>query len=226
MNEKIRIVIPGYEKSTVNYRNALAALGAEAECVEGPEVDPEKYDGMLLPGGGDMDPARYGRQDEGSEPPDAALDERQIVAFEAFRKAGKPIFGICRGIQVINVCLGGTLIQDIPQKQRHSRMGGPDDKVHLCTAEEDSVMHALYGKSFLTNSAHHQAIEKPGKGLKVTLWSDDGVAEAVEHETEPIWGVQWHPERMCFILKRNDGSVDGKEILQAFLDLCSRKTMR
>ena len=226
MNEKIRIVIPGYEKSTVNYRNALAALGAEAECVEGPEVDPEKYDGMLLPGGGDMDPARYGRQDEGSETPDAALDERQIAAFEAFRKAGKPIFGICRGIQVINICLGGTLIQDIPQKQRHSRMGGPDDKVHLCTAEEDSVMHALYGKSFLTNSAHHQAIEKPGKGLKVTLWSDDGVAEAVEHETEPIWGVQWHPERMCFTLKRNDGSVDGKEILQAFLDLCSRKTMR
>lgn len=224
MSEKIRIVIPGYEKSTVNYRNALTALGAEAECVEGPEVDPEKYDGMLLPGGGDMDPARYGRQDEGSEPPDAALDERQIAAFEAFRKAGKPIFGICRGIQVINVCLGGTLIQDISQKQRHSRMGGPDDKVHLCTAEEASVMCALYGKNFLINSAHHQAIEKPGKGLKVTLWSDDGVAEAVEHETEPIWGVQWHPERMCFALKRNDESVDGKEILQAFLDLCRLKS--
>ena len=226
MSDRIRIAIPGKEQNTFNYIDALTRLGAEAVCITTPDIDPACYDGMLIPGGGDISPEFYGEKMNGSEDPEREFDLRQMAAFSGFLQAQKPILGICRGIQVLNVCLGGSLIQDLNSKERHSRMGGNDDRIHPCHAVRGSVMERLYGESFMTNSAHHQAVKVLGKGLKITLTSFDGTVEAVEHTELPILGVQWHPERMCFKLKRNDGSVDGKEILQAFLDLCARKSCR
>lgn len=223
MKDKIRIAIPGKEQSTVNYIDAFTRLGAEAVCVTSPEIDPGIYDGLLLPGGGDMSPEYYHEVMNGSEEPDPELDLRQMDSFNRFLQVRKPIFGICRGIQVINVCLGGSLIQDLRVKQQHSRMGGNDDKIHFCRSAEGSIMNKLYGSSFIVNSAHHQAIRDAGDGLKITLTSYDGVVEAVEHEELPVFGTQWHPERMCFRRFRNDGSVDGSLILSEFLRICGSR---
>lgn len=222
MNGRIRILIPKSEQNTLNYISALNRLNAETVNLSSGDIDPEKFDGLLLTGGGDMDPAFYGEENNGSEPPDREMDLFEMNAFRKFAEARKPILGICRGHQLLNVCLGGSLIQDLNSKERHSRMGGNDDRIHPCHAVRGSVMERLYGESFVTNSAHHQAVKVLGKGLKITLTSFDGTVEAVEHTELPILGVQWHPERMCFERFRNDGSVDGALILDAFLKMCGR----
>ena len=223
MNNRIRIAIPGKEQYTGNYIDALTRLGAEAVCITSPDIDPACYDGMLIPGGGDMSPEFYGEEMNGSEEPERELDLRQMAAFDGFVRVQKPILGICRGIQVLNVCLGGTLIQDLEQKELHSRMGSSDDKIHPCYAVRGSLIEKLYGSMPVTNSAHHQAIRNLGDGLKITMTSSDGVVEAVEHSFLPVFGLQWHPERMCFSHFRNDGSVDGSLILDAFLRICGQR---
>ena len=149
----------------------------------------------------------------------------QMSALDAFVKAEKPVFGICRGHQLINVFLGGTLIQDLPQAQTHSRCGASVDKVHVVRSESGSLLHALYGERFSVNSAHHQAIERLGEGLVITQWAPDGVIEAVEHTTLPVFSVQWHPERMCLERARND-TVDGSLVIRYFLKLCAERKNR
>lgn len=221
MNGKVRILIPK-EAGTANYVTALINLGAEPVCVASGETDAAGYDGLLLTGGGDIDPAFYGEQNNGSEEPDRERDRYEMNVCRMFIRARKPILGICRGHQLLNVCLGGTLIQDLQVKAHHSRMGGNDDKIHPCFAAKGSVAERIYGGSFVTNSAHHQAIKTTGNGLKVTMTSWDGVVEAVEHTELPIIGVQWHPERMCFDHFRNDGSADGSLVMEAFLNMCGR----
>ncbi|MBR6115611.1 MAG: gamma-glutamyl-gamma-aminobutyrate hydrolase family protein [Oscillospiraceae bacterium] len=213
----VRILLPVIGEECLNYRRALSALGAEA-VLTAATVDPEGFDGLLLPGGGDVAPARYGQENDGSFSIDEALDALQIDLFLAFMVMGKPILGICRGIQVINVALGGTLVQDIRTGLIHSRTG-ETDSVHPITAAEGSILGELYGQRFSVNSSHHQAVGIPGRGFRVTARSDDGTAEAAEHETLPILGVQFHPERMCFSHLRPD-TVDGSVLLRRFIDRC------
>ena len=132
--------------------------------------------------------------------------------------AEKPILGICRGHQILNVALGGTLIQDLPNGKDHST-GEDFSRVHELSVEDGSILAALYGtKPMVVNSYHHQAVENPGKGLRITARSADGVVEAMEHESLPIFSVQYHPEQMCCSFRR-DEVVDGLKLFQKFVDM-------
>lgn len=215
----LRIALPvSDDRDYRNYFVALSALGAAGVAVGG-DADPAGFDGMLLPGGGDIDPARYHRANTDSVGIDEALDEMQFSALDAFVKAEKPVLGICRGHQLVNVYFGGTLIQHLDQAPDHSRGDGSEDKVHDTAAVPGSALHRLYGPRFAVNSLHHQGVDAVGKGLLVIQRADDGVIEGMAHETLPILTVQWHPERMCFALARRD-TVDGSRILERFLVMC------
>ena len=174
--------------------------------------------GLVLCGGGDIESLRYGQSDQGSQPPDRDRDQAELALFRAFYEAGRPILGICRGMQLINVALGGTLTQDLPRSLRpfHTGVG---DLVHLVRAEEGSVLHSLYGSVFPVNSAHHQAVDVLGRGLRPAAWAEGGFAEAVELPGRPVLGVQFHPERMSFGRRRMD-AADGARIFAWFLELC------
>lgn len=217
----MKIAVPLLTKLPEAYAEALASLGGEAVPVAVP-VSPEGFDGLLLPGGGDVDPSRYGEDNHGSQGISEALDELQFSCLDAFVKAGKPILGICRGLQVINVYFGGTLIQHLPSAGRHAEKGPQgEDSIHPDRSIPGTVMEALYGTEFISNSSHHQAADRIGRGLQVMAVSDDGVVEAMYHETLPILCTQFHPERMCLSFA-DDRYADGAKIIGAFVDLCRR----
>ena len=221
MSVRIAIPIPP-EDSYTNYFAAMEALGAEGVKAAA-DADPTAYDGLLLPGGVDVDTARYHQPVTGANEPDLALDALQFTAVDRFFRAGKPIFGICRGHQLLNVYFGGTLIQDIAQGAAHDwDRDPPGDKVHFAQALEGSWTAALYGTRFPVNSAHHQAVDRLGEGLVVDMWSEDGLVEAMHHESGLVYSVQWHPERMCFVKRRED-TVDGAVVLGWFVGLCAAR---
>ena len=214
--DAVRIVIPVIGEAN-NYVNALRELGCEVKVTQVP-LDPENFDGLLLPGGTDVDPLRYGEDNDGSRGIDDELDALQFEMLDRFVKARKPVFGICRGEQLINVYFGGSLYQDLPTADHHRYIyERNEDNVHESTAEKDSFLARLYGTKFRHNSSHHQAVKEIGTGLEICSHADDGVVEAFYHETLPVYGVQWHPERMCFALKRED-TIDGSLVLSWFIE--------
>ena len=147
---------------------------------------------------------------------DPELDRLQLFLLRSFLRKNLPVLGICKGMQLINVCLGGGIIQDLPTAGRHAYIG--KDQIHPSHAEKGSLLHTLYGENFPVNSAHHQGIAEPGEDLIVIQHAPDGVAEAIVHTSLPILGIQWHPERMCFARKRPD-TPDGSLLLARFLSL-------
>lgn len=201
-----------------NYIRAIWKAGGQVRAGYCPEPD-LTCDGLLLAGGGDIAPERYGQGMEGSLPPDPLRDEAELALFRAFYGAGKPILGICRGLQVINVALGGTLIQDLPEPVRPFHTGGRPDRLHPLRSAPGSLCEQLYGPLFLANSAHHQAVDRPGVGLKPTAWSESGLVEAAEHETLPVLGVQFHPERLTAD-RWGPAAADGSLLFRYFLSLC------
>ena len=214
----LKIAVPtNRPQAPANYLYALSQLGAQGET--GTSFSPDEYDGLLLPGGWDVNPSRYGKTPIPQETIDDGLDEIQFAVLENFLEAGKPVLGICRGHQLLNVALGGTLVQDLPSAERHRSLPSGDDHIHPVRVEESSFLYRIYGPACTVNSSHHQGIERLGKGLRAAAFSEDGVIEAIGHESLPLWGVQWHPERMCFLHKRGD-TVDGSEIFRFFLDRC------
>ena len=234
----IRLLIAGRASLTQNYRNAFSGLGAVCRTLpdeqnenslaetlsEGcafpspglPSDPAEAFGGLILPGGGDIDPALFHAENQGSRAVDPVLDRLQLLLLERFLKKGRPVLGICKGMQLINVCLGGGIIQDLPTARSHAYVGR--DQIHPSFAQKGSILHSLYGESFPVNSAHHQGISEPGEGLAVIQRAPDGVAEAVVHRRLPLIGVQWHPERMCFSHRRPD-TPDGSRLLSYFLSL-------
>ena len=206
----VSILIPGREDRLPRY---AAAIRRQGGCPRFGEIA-DGCAGLLLPGGGDLAPALYGQPDLGSHPGDLRQDRLELALAREFLAAGKPVLGICRGLQVVNVALGGTLVQDLPG---HSQQAGRD-QVHPVTAAEGSLAAALWGRRFRVNSAHHQAAARPGTGLRVTARAPDGTVEALEGETLPVWAFQWHPERMAPPLL-----PDGGPLFAFFLRKCREK---
>ncbi|MGW8601259.1 gamma-glutamyl-gamma-aminobutyrate hydrolase family protein [Streptomyces sp. NPDC055893] len=165
--------------------------------------------GVVITGGQDVHPARWGGDTSVVRDVDPRLDphahnpERDDYEFTLARAAidrGIPVLGVCRGMQLLNVALGGTLIPDLPPGPvpHLSPLAAPTDgdAEHLVTFEPGSTAARLFGDSAVTNSWHHQAVDRCGAGLVITGRTPDGVAEAVEAPGAPILGVQWHPEWM------------------------------
>lgn len=212
---EMRVLIAGTDKDTKNYQAALTALGVPFDVLL-ENIEYDRYDRLLLPGGGDIAPEFFGQKNEGSKEIDEVLDRKQFAIFTAVFNAGKPVLGICRGHQVINVALGGDLIQDLPTAADHKKPTPAEDNHHIAIAEPGSLMERLYGQEFPVNSAHHQGLGRIGRGLKVTMRAADGVVEAIEHESRPVIGLQWHPERTGFAFL-SDRAVDGRKVLEYFL---------
>jgi putative glutamine amidotransferase len=195
---------------TNDYVRSLVAAGFTREEIEilgpGARTDGE-WDGLVLGGGCDVDPSHYGeriRTDANVEidPERDALDFR---LFESARRDGTPVLAICRGLQVVNVALGGSLVQDLPTERPsplvHDTPG--KDKIrreHQVEIASGTRLAALAGPGALpVNSRHHQAVARPAAGLVVAATSPDGLVEAAEGAPGDPWlvGVQWHPENLA-----------------------------
>lgn len=219
--EAPRILISGSNGSRANYENAIAHAGGIPCSFYCPPVSTD-YDGLLLCGGEDVAPARFGQENFGARGIDLARDEAEFSLVKAWLSAGKPIFGICRGHQVLNVVLGGTLKQHIGEElcQFHTRNDAEDqDKIHPILAKPCSLLYRFYGGCFAVNSSHHQVVDCLGQGLKAVQWSESGLIEGMEHESLPILCVQFHPERMSYEMRRPD-TVDGSFLFEWFIRRC------
>lgn len=217
-----------------SYIAPLLALGATPLLLP-PAEDPEvlaRYvslcDGLLLSGGGDVDPLRFG-EDQMWECGDVSpvRDAFELALFSRFlAEGGKPVLGICRGMQLMNVALGGSLYQDLPaaradksiahrQKQRSVYAS------HGVTLSAGSRLMQMLGKKDLrVNSHHHQAVNRVASPLRISALAPDGVIEAVEMPEHPFCiGVQWHPERLW----DQPGSDVHARIFKAFVDAAEKK---
>ena len=162
----------------------------------------DRCDGILFPGGQDVDPRLYGEPvHSGCGNADIQTDRFWIQGLKHAMEKGLPILGICRGMQLINVGLGGSLYQDISEfksaRLMHSQKMKRSYPVHQVQIEPDSVLAAVLGTVVTeTNSFHHQLVKELGKGLRITAKSEDGCVEAYESQDGMLLAVQWHPENL------------------------------
>ncbi len=184
-------------------------------------------DGLLMQGGADMAPASYGETPRNPQwAGDAVRDAYELALVAAFVRAGKPILGICRGLQVLNVHFGGSLRQDIPEEVGHTL--AHRDEIHYERAfhdvalAPDGVLAQLYAHAphLRVNTIHHQCVKQLGAGLVVEASAPDGVIEAFRHRTLPILAVQWHPE---FHDPAEAGVLASADLMQYFLKQCGAR---
>jgi putative glutamine amidotransferase len=202
----------GADRTGVNaaYVRALLAAGG-VPLVLTPLMGPslatralDGVDGLLLTGGEDIEPSWYGASPSPLlSPPSRERDLFELALFAVARQHKLPILGICRGIQLINVGLGGTLFQDLPSERPgavdHRPEGPRDSRSHRVRLQPASrAANALGGTSITVNSSHHQAIKDLAPGLIATGWTDDDLIEAAETPADTPWllAIQWHPEEM------------------------------
>lgn len=205
------------------YIKSLARAGAEMRWVE--LNDPEQAvqdaltcDGLLLPGGGDMDPKFYGQaRIPACGEPNLLRDAAEPLLLRAFLAADKPVLGICRGIQVMNAVLGGDLYQDIKPFE-HLPHNDHWAKVHTVTVRRGTLLSRILGQdTVLVNSQHHQAVDRVAPGFTLAALSEDGIVEAIEKpDARFCLGVQWHPEW----LSDADPAMQG--LFDAFVNACSK----
>lgn len=214
-----KIFLYGDREKRANYIAALEACGVQAVVSLSPQ-DSAGCGGLLLPGGADMEPAFYGAENTASRGIDRALDHTELALAHGFAASGKPILGICRGLQVLNVAFGGDLLQHLPAAGAHCWEESTGDKQHPITAPPESFLYRLYGARFPVNSAHHQGVGCVAPGFQIAARAEDGTIEALCCPERHIYAVQFHPERMALRLSRND-TVDGLPIFQFFMGLIS-----
>lgn len=207
----MKIGIVGRQKDTVRYERFLTAVNiAFVTSLSVGELS--SCQAFLFPGGGDITPELFGESNRGSRNIDTELDILQLRAFQYALEQKLPILGICKGMQLINVALGGTLTQDMDTATLHT--SADNDLYHATTITPYSYLHALYGDNIIVNSRHHQSVNKLGNHLLPVQWcSLDNCIEAIEHTSLPIWGVQWHPER----LDPTKAQISGIPLLLYFL---------
>ena len=189
-----RIQLSGEAGRMENYIRAVRRSGGEPVPGYAPAPDPS-CGGLVLCGGGDLDPGLFGQENRGSHPPDPARDRSELELVRAYLAWGKPVLGICRGMQVLNVALGGTLLQDLGA-ERNALHRGERDVFHPIEIAPGSLLERLFGPGCAVNSAHHQGVDRLGQELLLTAWAPDGTAEGLEHSRLPAVGVQFHPERL------------------------------
>jgi putative glutamine amidotransferase len=187
----------------------------------------ERLDGILLSGGGDVDPARYGEEPIPQlGPVEPERDEVELALARIAIDDDQPLFGICRGMQALNVAQGGTLYQDISAQQPraikhnyHSYEGPRDLRAHGITVAEGSPLaDVVGGRGYAVNSFHHQAIKEPGKDVKIIGWAEDGLAEAMLVENHPFaLAVQYHPEELV------DSDPAALALFEAFVYACAER---
>ena len=188
--------------STTNYEVALARSGARLDGVRSSDVDPDDFldrvEGLLLTGGGDVDPALYGGNAGTAELVDRKRDDFETALYHGAIRRGMPVLGICRGIQLINVIHGGSLkdLRHDPELARRHGIGLSSMTAHSITLTPNSRLAGILGGSQLeVNSFHGQAVDRIGEGLEITARAADGLVEAIERLAEPfVVCTQWHPE--------------------------------
>lgn len=192
-----------------SYVRAISAAGALALLIP-PQPEPERIaalldqlDGVLLTGGDDLDPAGYGEAPHPrTQAPDPVRDAAELALARAALARKMPILGICRGMQVINVALGGSLYQDLadqyPADRPHPK-GLYQELAHAITVDPQSQLCVVLGTTELrVNSLHHQGIKTPGQGVRIVARAPDGVPEGIEVEGHPhVLAVQYHPEEFA-----------------------------
>ena len=196
-------VIGNNEAGAATTAAKVREMGVDAVIVTG-GYDPSQYDGIIIPGGGDLDPSRYGQANTGSSNIDNALDDRQIDAVKRSAEAGKPILGICKGIQLVNVAFGGTLNQNI---------GGHMGVWHSAHVVAGGWLSGVYSGSVSVLSYHHQSIRDLAPGFQVDMRAGDGTVEAISNSAKRVYGVQFHPEQM-----NND---TGNRCMKQFVAICT-----
>lgn len=180
----------------------------------------DRLDGLLLTGGDDVYARAYGEETiEGHWRIDQPRTFMEIALIKEARSQRKPVFAICRGCQMLNVAMGGTLFQDIPRQVpgagQHRSPDKPRWNYHEVTIEAGTRLALVVKEKILTvNTSHHQAVKDLAPGLAITAIAGDGIIEAIEDPAERFFlGVQWHPETM------NDDS-SSLALIEAFLDQC------
>ena len=184
-----------------------------------------RLDGLMLMGGGDVDPAHYGEPAHPeTQPPEAARDHIELKLVRQALDEDLPVLGICRGLQVLNVAMGGTLVQHLPEQlpgalDHEMSTHGHDERRHPIAIEAGSRLAALVGATrHEVNSSHHQAIATLGRDIHVVAQAEDGVVEAIELPARTFAvAVQFHPERMA----KDDPAM--RRLFEAFVAACSAR---
>ena len=187
-----------------NYVDAVRRAGGRASLLlPGDDRTPSEVlddvDALMLAGGGDVEPSRYGR--DASETVYGVEPDRDELEIALLREADErltPTLCICRGMQVMNVAFGGSLAQDLPSEGRFMAHGAPsgDDAIlhNVKLADDSAIAGAARSDVVACSSHHHQGVDRLGDGLRATGWSEDGLVEAIERERGWMVGAQWHPE--------------------------------
>lgn len=224
----------GYNENdpTNNYIRAIEGHGGIVRTLY-PGAPLEAFsglNGLLLTGGRDIDPIHYGEKEHETTDIDFDRDELELPLCKRAMEEDLPVFGICRGIQIMNVAIGSSLYQDIPSQLTdhltHKIMKNTDDSWHNIRIQPDSLLNRITGETIAeVNSRHHQALKVIGEGFNVTAQSKDGIIEAIEDTSKRfILGVQYHPERMFKEPDSLELQEHSTKLFTAFIDACSKKS--
>ncbi len=219
LNDNRTMVSLDYSNSVIN-SGGIPVILPITDNFEVIKEQVKYFDGLILSGGGDPDPNLYGEdclQELGDITPER--DTFELAILEEFLKTKKPILGICRGLQLMNVFYGGTLYQDIKYVDtniQHKQKWLADLPTHDINILENNILFEIFGKKARTNSFHHQMIKDLGRELTSIATANDGVIEAIQNKNYPFfYGVQWHPEMMA-----SRGNLGMKKIFDKFIESC------